>query len=68
MTEEIGLFEAIYTQRALRYIKPDPLPDALIRKVLDAGIRAPNEATNSGGASSSSRPRTRSAGSRSATA
>jgi len=42
MTEEIGLFEAIYTQRALRYIKPDPVPDALIRKVLDAGIRAPN--------------------------
>ena len=42
MSEEIGLFEAIYTQRALRYIAPDPVPDALIRKVLDAGIRAPN--------------------------
>ena len=42
MTEEIGLFEAIYTQRALRYVKPDPVPDALIRKVLDAAIRAPN--------------------------
>lgn len=42
MTEEIGLFEAIYTQRALRYIKPDPVPDVLIRKVLDAGTRAPN--------------------------
>ena len=42
MAEEIGLFEAIYTQRALRYIKPDPIPDNLIKKVLDAGIRAPN--------------------------
>lgn len=42
MTEEIGLFEAIYTQRALRYIKPDPVPDVLIRKVLDAGTRAPS--------------------------
>ena len=42
MSEDIGLFEAMYTQRALRYIAPDPLPDALIRKVLDAGIRAPN--------------------------
>ena len=42
MAEEIGLFEAIYSQRALRYIKPDPIPDELIRKVLDAGIRAPN--------------------------
>lgn len=42
MTQEIGLFEAIYTQRALRYISADPIPDALVRKVLDAGIRAPN--------------------------
>jgi nitroreductase len=42
MADEIGLFEAIQTQRALRYIRPDPLPDALIRKVLEAGIRAPS--------------------------
>jgi nitroreductase len=42
MAEEMGLFEAMYTQRALRYIKPDPIPDAVLRKVLDAGIRAPN--------------------------
>src|SRR5262249_31431208 len=42
MADEIGLFEAMHTQRALRYIKPDPIPDELIRKVLDAGIRAPN--------------------------
>jgi nitroreductase len=42
MTQEVGLFEAIYTQRALRYISSDPIPDALVRKVLDAGIRAPN--------------------------
>jgi len=42
MAEEIGPFEAIYTQRALRYISPDPIPDAPVRKVLDAGIRAPS--------------------------
>ena len=42
MAAEIGLFEAMYTQRALRYISPDPIPDALVRQVLDAGIRAPN--------------------------
>ena len=42
MPEEIGLFEAMYTQRAIRYLKPDPVPDELIRKILDAGIRAPN--------------------------
>lgn len=42
MADEIGLFEAMYSQRALRYIKPDPIPDELVRKVVDAGIRAPN--------------------------
>ena len=42
MAEEIGLLEAIYTQRALRYIKPDPIPDELVKRVLDAGIRAPS--------------------------
>ena len=42
MADDIGLFEAIHTQRALRYIKPDPIPDALIRKILEAGTRAPN--------------------------
>ena len=42
MNEEIGLFEAMYTQRAIRHLKPDPVPDELIKKVLDAGIRAPN--------------------------
>lgn len=42
MAEEIGLFEAMYTQRALRYIAPDPIPDELIRKVLEAGTRAPS--------------------------
>ena len=39
MAEEIGLFEAIHTQRALRYIRPDPIPDALVRRVLEAGRR-----------------------------
>jgi len=42
MAEEIGLFEAMHTQRALRYIRPDPIPDALVRKVLEAGTRAPS--------------------------
>ncbi|HEY1852267.1 MAG TPA: nitroreductase family protein [Candidatus Binataceae bacterium] len=39
---EIGLFEAIYTARAIRRIKPDPVPDEIITKVLDAAIRAPS--------------------------
>jgi nitroreductase len=42
MAEEIGLFEAMHTQRALRYISPEPIPDALVRQVLEAGTRAPS--------------------------
>ena len=37
---EIGLFEAIYSARALRRLKPDPVPDEIITRVLDAAIRA----------------------------
>jgi len=42
MSEEIGLFEAMYSQRTLRRLRPDPVPDDLIRKLIDAAIRAPN--------------------------
>jgi nitroreductase len=37
----LGLFEALYTTRALRRIRPDPLPEETIFQVLDAAIRAP---------------------------
>ena len=39
---EFGLFEAMYSARAIRRIKPDPVPDEVITKVLDAAIRAPS--------------------------
>ncbi len=39
---EIGLFEAMYSARALRRFKPDPVPDEIIAKILDAAIRAPS--------------------------
>jgi nitroreductase len=39
---EIGLFEAMYSARALRRFKPDPLPDEVMTKILDAAIRAPS--------------------------
>jgi nitroreductase len=39
---DIALFEAIYTARALRRLKPDPVPEELITRVLDAAIRAPS--------------------------
>jgi nitroreductase len=38
----IGLFEAIYSARAIRRLKPDPVPEDLITKILDAAIRAPS--------------------------
>jgi len=38
---EIGLFEAMYSARALRRFKPDPVPNEIISKILDAAIRAP---------------------------
>ena len=36
------LFEALHTQRAIRHFKSQPIPDRLIRQVLDAAIRAPS--------------------------
>ena len=44
MPEDIGLFEAIHTQRAIRQLKPDPVPEEMIDKILNAAIRAPNGA------------------------
>src|SRR5271166_1248457 len=38
---EIGLLEAMYSARALRRFKPDPVPDEILSKILDAAIRAP---------------------------
>jgi len=36
------LFDIIHTTRAMRRLKPDPVPDALVRKILEAGACAPN--------------------------
>ena len=42
MSEEVGLFEAIYTQRAIRRLHPDPVPEEVILKLLEAACKAPN--------------------------
>ena len=39
---ETDLFEIIRTTRAMRRIKPDPVPEALVRQILEAGICAPS--------------------------
>jgi nitroreductase len=40
MGEGTDLFEIIHTTRAMRRLKPDPVPDELIRKILQAGVCA----------------------------
>lgn len=42
MPDEIGLFEAMYTQRAIRHYKLDPVPDELIHKLIEAASKAPS--------------------------
>ncbi len=38
---EMGLYEAMRTLRAVRRLKPDPIPDAAMRRVLEAATWAP---------------------------
>jgi nitroreductase len=42
MADEIGLFEAMYTQRTLRRYKPDAVPDELVRRLVEAATKAPS--------------------------
>ena len=37
----MDIYEALYTTRAMRRVKPDPVPAAVQRRILDAAIRAP---------------------------
>ncbi|HEX9535479.1 MAG TPA: nitroreductase family protein, partial [Stellaceae bacterium] len=39
---DIGLFDAIYSARSIRRLKPDPVSEELITRILDAAIRAPS--------------------------
>jgi nitroreductase len=40
--EDVSLLEGIRTARAIRRLRPDPVPPALIRKVCEAGTFAPS--------------------------
>ncbi|MBI4242017.1 MAG: nitroreductase family protein [Candidatus Rokubacteria bacterium] len=44
----MDLFEAIHTQRAIRRLKPDPIPDSVIRQLLEAAICAPSGGNRQG--------------------
>jgi nitroreductase len=41
-------FEVATTQRAIRHLKPDPIPDAVLRQILDAAICAPSGGNRQG--------------------
>ncbi|HET9897112.1 MAG TPA: nitroreductase family protein [Streptosporangiaceae bacterium] len=38
----MDIYEALYTTRAMRRVKADPVPDGVQAKILDAAIRAPS--------------------------
>jgi nitroreductase len=40
--DDLDRFDALHRQRALRYCQPDPVPNDLIQKILEAAIRAPS--------------------------
>lgn len=41
-----NVFDIMKTMRAMRRLKPDPVPDEMIVKILDAAISAPNGGNN----------------------
>jgi len=48
MPDSIDLFEAIDTQRGIRHFRPDPVPDELITRLLQAAIKAPSGGVSQG--------------------
>lgn len=42
--DSIGLFDAMYTQRAIRRFRPDPVPRGLLERLVEAATRAPSGA------------------------
>ncbi len=41
MADEMGIFEVMYNCRAMRRLKPDPVPEELLLRLVDAGNHAP---------------------------
>ena len=39
--EQMGLFEAMFSQRQITRFKPDPVPREAIEKIIEAAIKAP---------------------------
>ena len=41
MADEPGIFEVMYNCRAMRRLKPDPVPEELLLKLVEAGNQGP---------------------------
>ena len=44
----MDVFEALYTTRAMRRVSEDPIPDNILKQMVDAGIRAPSGSNRQG--------------------
>jgi nitroreductase len=44
----MDVYEALYTTRAMRRVRPDPVPDGVQARILDAAIRAPSGGNTQG--------------------
>ena len=42
MNEEISLFEAMHSQRAVRHLKPDPVPESMLLQLIESAVKAPS--------------------------
>ena len=47
-TAGMDVLEAIYPTRAMRRVKPDPIPDDVLRAIVDAAVRAPSGGNQQG--------------------
>ena len=41
MAEDMGIFEVMYNCRAMRRIRPDAVPEEILRRLVDAASQAP---------------------------
>ena len=44
----MDVFDALYTTRAMRIVSEDPIPDDILKQMVDAGIRAPSGSNRQG--------------------
>ena len=44
----MDVYEALYTTRAMRRVREDPIPDDVLKQMVDAGIRAPSGSNRQG--------------------